>query len=93
MSHIYLHPDVEAQRVRAMLDKWRALEAAQDAYYEAKEAYLKAQRELTGAFPSDHQVGPYAVGDVLIEHDCGAGNSDGRFKFTYRECRRIHTSE
>lgn len=92
-TEIYMHPDVEAERVRELLAKWRALEAAQDAYQEAKEAYLKAQRALTGAVPAGHGLGPYAIGDVLIEDDGDEDRDNNRFRFTYRECRRIHTSE
>lgn len=92
MSHIYMHPDVEAARVRDMLAKWRALEAAQDAYADARKAYLEAQRALTGAFPSNQGIGPYAIGDVLIEDNGSESVSEDRFRFSYRECRRIHTS-
>lgn len=85
-----MHPDVEASRVREMWDKWRVMQQAQEAYALAKDDYLKAQLALTGAFPEGEQIGPYAIGDTLIEDD---GGRDPQFRFFFRQCKRIKTSE
>ena len=89
MSH-YLDAEVEAQRVRAMLDAHRAMEAAQDAYYAAQKYYIKAQGDLTGAFPSSARPGPYVCGNIFIE--ATAPNEEG-VCFDYTQATRIHTSE
>lgn len=92
MSH-YLHVDVEAERVRAMLEKKREMDAAWDAYHVAKRAYLKAQDELTGSFPAGERPGPYVCGDMFIEAESGYERRDCEVKFEYTQATRVRTSE
>lgn len=61
----------EHQRLlREMLEAHRAHAAATAAQHRAWEAYLRAQSEFMGKFAKcDYPLGPFVVGDVLIEHE------------------------
>ena len=85
-----MHPDVEAQRVRAMLEAYRAFEKAKEAAYAARHSYVNAQKALTGAFPSSHRPGPYICGDVYIE---ATGENEEGVCFDYTKATRVTTSD
>lgn len=82
--------------LRAMLDAMRAHQAASAAERTAWKAYMEAQASFTGQFAtSQHPLGPFVVGTMLIEHE---PNFDDTWSpkdnvFSYSEVIRCPTSE
>lgn len=86
----------EKQRLlRAMLDARRKFDAASEEQRLAWLAFLEAQTQFTGMFSSsDYPLGPFVVGEVLIEHEhCSDVWPPKDNVFTYRDVIRCPTSE
>ena len=87
--------DDHQKLLRAMLEAKRALDAATAAQNRAWEDYLAAQASFTGKFAqSDHPLGPFVVGDVLVE-DRWDGDQwpPTRKVFDYRPVVRCYTGD
>lgn len=91
MSH-YINSDVEAARVRAMLEAKRHMDAGMEAYQKLRAGYMRAQQALTGSFPSNAPPGPYICGDYYIVASSMYA-TDEEVRFIYTRAIRIKTSE
>jgi len=88
--------NLEHQRqLRAMLAARREYEAATKAQMDSWAKYLEAQAAFMGHFSqNDYPVGPFVVGETLIEHD----NIEAKWPqretiFSFREVIRCPTSD
>ena len=80
-------------KLREMLAKKRAMDAAWDAWMKAKFDYTTAQDSFLGCYPECSPPGPIICGTAFIKIKNGYRRADEEIKFEYVEAERCPTSE
>jgi hypothetical protein len=84
--------DYHQERLRTMLAMKRDMDAAWQAYQDAKRAYKQAQEGFLGLYAKCSPPGPIICGTCFIRIRNGWERADEEIKFEFIEAERCPTS-